>query len=120
MTTRQWVLPGGTDTESARRVVELRVAPLVEQRVEVLAGRANEGRLSDEERAEYEAFINAATRDLVRRRADNRYEYCLLRQEYSELTHHVEHIVSKQHGGSDDADNLALLVTDVISARGQT
>jgi 5-methylcytosine-specific restriction endonuclease McrA len=24
------------------------------------------------------------------------------------LTHHVEHIVAKQHGGSDDAENLAL------------
>ena len=52
--------------------------------------------------------MDAATRDLVRLRADNRCEYCLLRQEYSELTHHLEHIVSKQHGGSDDADNLAL------------
>jgi 5-methylcytosine-specific restriction endonuclease McrA len=24
------------------------------------------------------------------------------------LTHHIEHIVAKQHGGRDDADNLAL------------
>ena len=48
------------DAESARRVVELRVAPPVQERVQVLAGRANEGGLSDEERAEYEAFINAA------------------------------------------------------------
>ncbi|MFZ0962513.1 MAG: HNH endonuclease [Terriglobia bacterium] len=32
----------------------------------------------------------------------------MLPQAYSELTHHVEHIVAKQHGGSDDADNLAL------------
>jgi hypothetical protein len=24
------------------------------------------------------------------------------------LTHHVEHIVAKQHGGSDEAENLAL------------
>jgi hypothetical protein len=48
------------------------------------------------------------TRDLVRRRANNRCEYCLLPQEHSELTHHVEHIVSKQHGGRDDMGNLAL------------
>ena len=52
--------------------------------------------------------MDAAARNLVRRRADNRCEYCLLRQEYSHLTHHIEHIVAKQHGGSDDADNLAL------------
>lgn len=52
--------------------------------------------------------MDATTRDIVRRRADHRCEYCLLPQAYSELTHHVEHIVAKQHGGSDDADNLAL------------
>jgi len=52
--------------------------------------------------------MDAAARNLVRRRADNRCEYCLLRQEYSHLAHHVEHIVAKQHGGSDDPTNLAL------------
>ncbi len=52
--------------------------------------------------------MDATTRDLVRRRADNRCEYCLLPQAHSELTHHIEHIVAKQHGGSDDAGNLAL------------
>jgi len=52
--------------------------------------------------------VDAATRDFVRRRADNRCEYCLLRQKDSELTHHIEHIVAKQHGGADDVDNLAL------------
>jgi len=48
------------DSESARRLVDLRVAPSVEERVSMLAERANEGLLSDDERAEYEAFINAA------------------------------------------------------------
>ena len=52
--------------------------------------------------------MTAATREFVRRRADGRCEYCLLRQEHSELTHHVEHIVAKQHGGPDDVNNLAL------------
>ena len=32
----------------------------------------------------------------------------MLRQEDSELPHHVEHIVAKKHGGTDDPDNLAL------------
>ena len=52
--------------------------------------------------------MDAATRDLVRQRAKNHCEYCLLSQDYSELTHHIEHIIAKQHGGSDEADNLAL------------
>ena len=52
--------------------------------------------------------MDATTRDLVWRRAGERCEYCRLRQEHSELTHHVEHIVAKQHGGSDDPKNLAL------------
>ena len=44
--------------------------------------------------------MDAGARDVVRRRAGNRCEYC--------LTHHVEHIMAKQHGGPDDVDNLAL------------
>jgi hypothetical protein len=52
--------------------------------------------------------MDAATREFVRQRAADRCEYCLLRQEHCELTHHVEHIVARQHGGSDDASNLAL------------
>lgn len=52
--------------------------------------------------------MDAATRDVVRRRANNRCEYCLLQQEYCDLTHHVEHIVARQHGGLDNIENLAL------------
>jgi len=48
------------DMESARRIVELRVAAPVQERIEALAERANEGTLSDDERLEYEALINAA------------------------------------------------------------
>jgi hypothetical protein len=48
------------DTESARRVAEFRVAPQVEERVALLAARANEGLLTDDERSEYEAIVNAA------------------------------------------------------------
>jgi hypothetical protein len=52
--------------------------------------------------------MDLATREVVRRRADNRCEYCLLRQNHTDLTHHIEHIVAKQHGGGDEVDNLAL------------
>jgi hypothetical protein len=48
------------DEESARRVVALGVAAPVQERVDILAERANEGLLSDDERAEYEALINTA------------------------------------------------------------
>jgi hypothetical protein len=52
--------------------------------------------------------MDAGTRRLVCARAGERCEYCHLRQMHSELLHHVEHIVAKQHGGLDDAGNLAL------------
>ena len=48
------------DAESARRVLGLGVSASVQERVDTLAERANEGLLGDEERAEYEALINAA------------------------------------------------------------
>jgi len=47
------------DAESAKRVAELRIDPAVQARVDVLAERANEGLLTPDERAEYEAYINA-------------------------------------------------------------
>jgi hypothetical protein len=48
------------DTGSARRVAEFRIAANVQERVDALGERANEGLLSDDERAEYEAFVNAS------------------------------------------------------------
>jgi hypothetical protein len=46
------------DAESAKRVSELSVDPVVQARVDVLAERANEGLITPEEQAEYEAYIN--------------------------------------------------------------
>ena len=48
------------NAESAKRVIEMEIDPAVQARVDVLAEKANEGLLTEEERAEYEAFINAA------------------------------------------------------------
>jgi hypothetical protein len=48
------------DAESARRLAEFRVGPVVEEKIRVLAERANEGLLSEDERAHYEAIINTA------------------------------------------------------------
>jgi 5-methylcytosine-specific restriction endonuclease McrA len=52
--------------------------------------------------------MDSAARAFVRRRAGNRCEYCLLNQDDCSSTHHIEHVVAKQHGGADDDDNLAL------------
>lgn len=51
--------------------------------------------------------IDAALRRLIRQRAGNSCEYCGMRQdELPFVTFHVEHIVARQHGGTDDASNL--------------
>jgi len=47
------------DAESARRVLALGVSASVQERVDTLAERANEGLPSDDKRSEYEAPINA-------------------------------------------------------------
>lgn len=51
------------DSASAQRVAEFRIPAPVQERIEILAERANEGSLSDEERSEYEATVNAV--DLI-------------------------------------------------------
>src|SRR3972149_5702035 len=53
--------------------------------------------------------MDAAVRRLVQRRAVERCEYCHLPQVAAPVVaFHVEHIIPRQHGGSDDASNLAL------------
>jgi hypothetical protein len=46
--------------ESARRVIDFQVDQSVQERIDALAEQANEGTLSDSDRSEYEALINAA------------------------------------------------------------
>jgi hypothetical protein len=48
------------DAESARRLVDFRVDPPLQERIHALGERSNEGNLSADERAEYDALINAA------------------------------------------------------------
>jgi 5-methylcytosine-specific restriction endonuclease McrA len=53
--------------------------------------------------------INATTRRRVRSRAKDGCEYCGLSQEADPFFRfHVEHVIPKQHGGTDDLSNLAL------------
>ncbi|HJP91905.1 MAG TPA: HNH endonuclease signature motif containing protein [Pyrinomonadaceae bacterium] len=58
-------------------------------------------------------MITIKVRTQVRQRAHNACEYCHLHQDDSPLAAlHVEHIVPKVHGGTDDLENLALACID--------
>ena len=48
------------DAESTRRLAEFQISEKVQERIDVLAERANEGLLGADERAEYEAFVSAS------------------------------------------------------------
>jgi 5-methylcytosine-specific restriction endonuclease McrA len=57
--------------------------------------------------------MTAATRALVRQRADHRCEYCQTHQEDSPLAAlHIEHIRPLKHDGGDDDSNLCLACID--------
>lgn len=56
--------------------------------------------------------MEPALRELVRARAGARCEYCHLPQHFSELKFHIEHIIPRQHGGPEEAENLALACPD--------
>ena len=63
--------------------------------------------------------MDQAVRQLVRQRAGNRCEYCRLPQEAAPyITFHIEHIRAQQHGGTDDAENLALACPDCNAKKG--
>ena len=53
--------------------------------------------------------LSATTRRLVQERAGGRCEYCRMRESWEPFhTYHVEHIISRQHGGGSEPGNLAL------------
>jgi len=47
--------------ETARALVELRVEPRIQARVDELAEKCNEGHITAEERSDYEAYVQAST-----------------------------------------------------------
>src|SRR6266446_5755115 len=64
-------------------------------------------------------MIDAETRALVWRRAGGRCEYCQIHQDdFDFYAFHIEHIIPRQHGGSDDAENLCLACPECNSAKG--
>jgi hypothetical protein len=53
--------------------------------------------------------MDTAVRELVRRRAERRCEYCRLPESAVPLIiFHIEHVIPRQHGGSDAPENRAL------------
>lgn len=63
-------------------------------------------------------YIDAALRRLVIERAGNCCEYCLLDQEDSPFSFHIEHIVAEKHGGETEADNLCLSCPECNAFKG--
>lgn len=62
--------------------------------------------------------MDAATKRLVRQRANDRCEYCGLHQDYSPLASlQIEHIHPQKHGGDDHIENLALACIDCNLAK---
>ena len=54
-------------------------------------------------------MIRTEARRLVRHRAGDQCEYCHVHQDAEPFVRYqVEHIIARQHGGSDDEQNLAL------------
>ena len=51
--------------------------------------------------------VSEELRAEVARRAGQRCEYCLIHEDDVGFWHQVDHIVSRKHGGSSAADNLA-------------
>ena len=49
--------------------------------------------------------MDSATRAHVWTRADGRCEYCRIHQDHVELSHHIEHIVARKHGGRAFAES---------------
>ncbi len=48
------------NVEAARRIMELRIDPVIQTRIAELADRSNEGLLTGDERAEYESYVEGA------------------------------------------------------------
>jgi len=53
-------------------------------------------------------YISAELRRLVIERARERCEYCLIHQDDTPFSHHLDHLTPLKHGGQTTSENLAL------------
>jgi len=53
-------------------------------------------------------YIPDAIRQLVRQRAADMCEYCLLHQTFSIYSHEIDHVIASKHGGQTVPENLVL------------
>ncbi|MBE9101582.1 HNH endonuclease [Vacuolonema iberomarrocanum] len=56
-------------------------------------------------------YIPSGLRRLVRDRAKNACEYCLIPEIAVLVAHEVDHVIAEKHGGQTNEDNLALACT---------
>jgi hypothetical protein len=54
-----------------------------------------------------QTYISATLRRLVRERAHDCCEYCLIPEAMTFAPHWIDHIVAEKHGGKTEPDNLA-------------
>lgn len=55
-----------------------------------------------------QTYISASLRRFVEQRADYKCEYCLLPAAIAFFPHEIDHVIPEKHGGTTEADNLAL------------
>lgn len=63
-------------------------------------------------------YIASHLRQQVIARAQARCEYCLIHQEDTPFSHHIDHIIARQHGGETELENLALACLDCNKYKG--
>lgn len=63
-------------------------------------------------------YIPVELQRLVKRRANNCCEYCLLHEDDNFLSHEVDHIIAIKHRGKTRADNLCLSCFDCNRFKG--
>jgi 5-methylcytosine-specific restriction endonuclease McrA len=64
--------------------------------------------------------VSASLRRLVRERAGECCEYCLIPEAMTWALHTIDHIIAEKHGGTTAAENLALACTLCNSRKGFT
>ena len=62
--------------------------------------------------------IPVALRRLVRERAGERCEYCLMPEAMTWVAHTIDHIIAEKHGGATTPENLALACALCNSRKG--